>query len=232
MAAGGQNIGASEAIQRHEADDQQSDPPGDAVQYGDGGTTGLVDRMALPRTLVLVGLMGAGKTSVGRRIAQRLGLSFIDADAEIEAAAGCTIAEIFARHGEAAFRDGERRVIARLLEEPVHILATGGGAFMDPATRASIRARGISLWLRAELDVLVRRVARRTHRPLLNQGDPKEILTRLMTIRYPVYAEADIIVDSLDAPTETTVERCMAALSAYVAHPPAEAMAAGVEPQP
>ncbi|BBK34491.1 shikimate kinase [Allostella humosa] len=176
----------------------------------------MADKMVLPRTLVLVGLMGAGKTSVGRRIAQRLGLNFIDADAEIETAAGCTIAEIFARHGEAAFRDGERRVIARLLEEPVHILATGGGAFMDPATRDCIHQRGLSLWLRAELDVLVRRVARRTHRPLLNQGDPKEILTRLMTIRHPVYAEADIIVDSLDAPTENTVDRCLAAIAAHV----------------
>ena len=211
MAAGGQNIGASEAIQRHEVDDQQ------ANRRGDGGTATLLDRVVLPRTLVLVGLMGAGKTSVGRRIAQRLGLNFVDADAEIEAAAGCTIAEIFARHGEAAFRDGERRVIARLLEDPVQVLATGGGAFMDPATRDCIRARGISLWLRAELDVLVRRVARRNHRPLLNQGDPKDILTRLMTIRHPVYAEADIVVDSLDAPTETTVDRCMAAIASHLA---------------
>ncbi|MCC7273440.1 MAG: shikimate kinase [Alphaproteobacteria bacterium] len=177
---------------------------------------------ALPRTLVLIGLMGAGKTSIGRRLAQRLGLSFRDADAEIEAAAGCTIAEIFARHGEAAFRDGERRVIARLLDEPVHVLATGGGAFMDADTRARIRARGISLWLRAELDVLLRRVARRTHRPLLNQGDPKEILSRLMAIRHPVYAEADVVVDSLDAPTEVTVERCLSALAAHLAHAPAE----------
>ncbi|MGE0713962.1 MAG: shikimate kinase [Alphaproteobacteria bacterium] len=175
---------------------------------------------ALPRTLVVIGLMGAGKTSIGRRLAQRLGLAFVDADAEIEAAAGCTIAEIFARHGEAAFRDGERRVIARLLDEPVHVLATGGGAFMDADTRARIRARGLSLWLRAELDVLARRVARRTHRPLLNQGDPKEILGRLMSIRYPVYAEADIVVDSLDAPTEVTVERCMAAIAAHLAHTP------------
>jgi shikimate kinase len=176
----------------------------------------VVDKIVLPRTLVLVGLMGAGKTSVGRRIAQRLGLGFVDADAEIETAAGCTIPEIFARHGEAAFRDGERRVIARLLEEPVHVLATGGGAFMDTDTRACIRARGISLWLRAELDVLVRRVARRTNRPLLNQGDPREILTRLMTIRHPVYAEADIVVDSLDAPTESTVERCLGAIAAHL----------------
>ena len=215
MAAGGQNIGASVAIQRCEADDPDFD------RRGDRGTARVGDKLVLPRTLVLVGLMGAGKTSVGRRIAQRLGLGFIDADAEIEAAAGCTIAEIFARHGEAAFRDGERRVIARLLEDPAHGLATGGGAFMDEETRRCIRARGISLWLRAELDVLVRRVARRTHRPLLNQGDPKETLTRLMTIRHPVYAEADIIVDSLDAPTETTVDRCLDALAGYIRQAPA-----------
>ena len=212
MAAGGRNIGASEATQRQGADGQR------ANRREHGGTATLGDRIVLPRTLVLVGLMGAGKTSVGRRIAHRLGLGFVDADAEIEAAAGCTIAEIFARHGETAFRDGERRVIQRLLDEPAHVLATGGGAFMDPATRACIRARGISLWLRAELDVLVRRVARRTHRPLLNQGDPKEILTRLMAIRYPVYAEADIVVDSLDAPTENTVDRCMTAISEHLAH--------------
>ena len=224
MAAEGQNIGGAEAIQRHEAGDHQSGRRNRAASQSAG------DRPALPRTLVLVGLMGAGKTSVGRRIAQRLGLGFRDADAEIEAAAGCTIAEIFARHGETAFRDGERRVIQRLLEEPVHVLATGGGAFMDPATRAAIHDRGISLWLRAELDVLVRRVARRTHRPLLNQGDPREILTNLMSLRYPVYAEADIVVDSLDAPTETTVDRCMSAILAHVGQLPAEARQAAGQP--
>lgn len=173
--------------------------------------------LVLPRTLVLVGLMGAGKTSIGRRLAQRLGLAFIDADAEIEAAAGCTIDEIFTRHGEAAFRDGERRVIARLLEDPVHVLATGGGAFMDPGTRERIRARGISLWLRAELDVLLRRVARRNNRPLLKQGDPKEVLARLIATRHPIYAEADLVVDSMDAPAETTAERCLAALIDFIA---------------
>ncbi|MGE0723836.1 MAG: shikimate kinase [Alphaproteobacteria bacterium] len=160
--------------------------------------------------------MGAGKTSIGRRLAQRLGLEFVDADAEIEAAAGCTIEEIFARHGEAAFRDGERRVIARLLENPVHVLATGGGAFMDPGTRERIRSRGISLWLRAELDVLLRRVARRGNRPLLKQGDPGDVLGRLIAARHPVYAEADLVVDSLDAPAETTVERCIAAIEAFL----------------
>ena len=120
-----------------------------------------------PRTVVLIGLMGAGKTNIGRRLAARLHLDFIDADAEIEAAAGESIEEIFRRHGEAVFRDGERRVIARLLDGPVHVLATGGGAFMDPRTRALIRERATSIWLHAELEELVRRVSRRTDRPLL-----------------------------------------------------------------
>src|SRR6185437_11475928 len=115
----------------------------------------------LPRTVALVGLMGAGKSSIGRRLAQRLKVPFIDADSEIEAAAGATVEEIFERHGEAAFREGERRVIARLLEGPVHVLATGGGAFMDPATRVLMRERAISIWLRAELDLLLPRVTRR-----------------------------------------------------------------------
>ncbi|WP_448202753.1 shikimate kinase [Azospirillum sp. sgz302134] len=170
----------------------------------------------LPKTVVLVGLMGAGKSAIGRRLASRLHLPFVDADTEIEAAAGCTIAEIFARDGEAVFRSVERRIIARLLtEQPVHILATGGGAFMDPETRAMIRAHGLSVWLRAELDVLLARTARRTHRPLLNSGDPKEILQRLMTARYPVYAEADLTVISDERPPETTVELVIEALEAH-----------------
>src|SRR5579859_5380824 len=151
----------------------------------------------LARTLVLVGLMGAGKTSIGKRIAQRLDVPFTDADGEIEAAANMTVAEIFARDGEAAFRAGERRVISRLLDGPVHVLATGGGAFMDPRTRARIRERGISIWLRAELELLLARVARRDNRPLLKAGDPRTVLASLMEKRYPVYAEADLIVDSI-----------------------------------
>ena len=144
------------------------------------------------RSIVLVGLMGAGKTTVGRRLAQKLGLNFVDADAEIERAAGETIPEIFERHGEAAFRDGERRVIARLLEDGPQVLATGGGAFMDETTRANIAARGISVWLRADFDVLMRRVARRGNRPLLKQGDPRRTMERLIGERYPVYERADI----------------------------------------
>jgi shikimate kinase len=166
----------------------------------------------IDRSIVMVGLMGAGKTSIGRRLAQRLGLPFVDADHEIESAAGCTIEEIFERYGEAAFRDGERKIIQRLLERPPHVLATGGGAFMDPETRARIKAAGISVWLKADLDVLVRRVSRRSNRPLLKRGDPREVLAKLMELRYPVYAEADVCIDSLDAPAETTVERVIEAI--------------------
>jgi shikimate kinase len=163
----------------------------------------------LGRTLVLVGLMGAGKTSIGKRIAQRLAVPFTDADAEIEAAANMTVAEIFARDGEAAFRAGERRVIQRLLDGPVHVLATGGGAFMDPATRARIGERGLSIWLRADIEVLLSRVAKRRHRPLLNQGDPREVLERLIAVRHPIYAEADLTFDSLAAPAELMVDRVL-----------------------
>lgn len=166
------------------------------------------------RPIVLVGLMGAGKSSVGRRLAARLGIPFVDTDTEIEASAGCTISEIFARHGEGAFRDGERKVIARLLEMPAQVMATGGGAFMDAATRQSIRRHGVSVWLRAELEVLVRRCARRGGRPLLDQGDPSVVLAKLMEARYPVYAEADIVVDSSDGPHEAVVEAILARLAA------------------
>ncbi len=170
---------------------------------------------ALDRTIALIGLMGAGKSSIGRRLAARLGVKFIDADAEIEAAAGSPIPEIFERHGEAAFRDGERRVIARLLDGRPHVLATGGGAFMDPETRALIGGKAVSAWLRTDLDVLVARCARRNNRPLLRQGDPREILKRLMDERYPVYAEADIIVDSIDGPHDAVVDQIIAALASY-----------------
>jgi shikimate kinase len=169
------------------------------------------------RSLVLVGLMGAGKTNIGRRLAQRLGLPFIDADHEIEAAAGESIEEIFRRHGEAYFRDGERRVIARLLDGPIHILATGGGAFMDPQTRERIHHRGISIWLRADLDLLVARVGRRDNRPLLKEGDPRTILAGLIEKRHPVYAEADIVVDTLDGAPDLTVARVLSALQDFQA---------------
>ncbi|ACJ00051.1 shikimate kinase [Rhodospirillum centenum] len=170
-----------------------------------------------PRTLVLVGLMGAGKTSIGKRLAAKLHLPFVDADHEIESAAGCTIQEIFDRFGEAQFRDGERRVIARLLEGQVRVLSTGGGAFMHPETRALIRERGLSVWLRAPLDLLVARTGRRDNRPLLKQGNPRDILAALMAQRYPVYAEADITVDSDERPPEETAERVLAALRHHLA---------------
>ena len=176
-------------------------------------------RTGCPRidcSIVFVGLMGAGKSAIGRRLASRLGMPFVDADDEIERAAGCSISDIFELHGEAAFRDGERRVIARLLARPPHVLATGGGAFMDPETRAAIRESGISVWLRAELDLLVSRVSRRNNRPLLAGGDPHAILQRLMAERHPIYAQADIVVESRDGPHEQTMETVLGALRTHV----------------
>ncbi len=171
----------------------------------------------LPRTLVLIGLMGAGKSSIGRRLAHRLGVDFVDADSEIETAAGRTIPEIFEELGEATFRDGERRVIRRLLDDRTpHVLATGGGAFMADDTRAVIREKGLSLWLKADLDTLYERVARRSNRPLLKTADPKETLRGLMATRYPVYAEADIVVETRRVPIETTVEKVYQALVAHL----------------
>jgi shikimate kinase len=167
------------------------------------------------KTIVLVGLMGAGKTSVGRRLAARLERDFLDADSEIEEAAGMSIADIFTTHGEAHFRDGERKVIARLLDEQGQVLATGGGAFMDPDTRALIKRQAVSVWLKADLDVLFQRVSRRSTRPLLNQENPKGVLEGLMHERYPIYAEADITVVSDDIPHEDMVERIVAALEGH-----------------
>ncbi|HJS85470.1 MAG TPA: 3-dehydroquinate synthase [Acetobacteraceae bacterium] len=167
------------------------------------------------RTIVLVGLMGAGKTSVGRRLAARLGLPFRDADVEIEAAAGCTIPELFARYGEPAFRDGERRVILRLLAGEPMVLAFGGGAFMDPRTRAAVRATAISVWLRCPLPVLARRVAGRDNRPLLAGDDVPGTLARLTALRDPIYAEADIIVDCGDEGLDSTTTRVMGAVLAH-----------------
>jgi len=170
----------------------------------------------LPRTLVLVGMMGAGKSAIGRRLAARFGVAFVDADSEVERAAGCSVADIFELYGETAFRDAERRVIARLLGGPVHVLSTGGGAFMDPQTRQAVSATAISLWLRADLDLLVKRTAKRKTRPLLNQGDPKAVLARLIDERHPVYARADIVVDSRDGPPEETADRAQAALETFL----------------
>ena len=165
------------------------------------------------RSVVLVGMMGAGKSSIGRRLAARLGIPFVDADTEIEAAAGMTIPEIFDAHGEPYFRAGEARVIARLLDGGPQVLATGGGAFMNADTRAAIRARGVSFWLKADFDVLLRRIRRRTDRPMLKTADPEETLKRLMAERYPVYAEADATIVSRDAPHEKIVDEIVDALA-------------------
>ena len=170
----------------------------------------------LPRTVVLVGLMGAGKSCVGRKLAARLGVNFVDADQEIEKAAGQTVAEIFNNYGEPAFRELERKVMSRLMSGPSCILATGGGAFMDPDTRALVKAEGLSLWLRADLEVLVKRTAGRDHRPLLKTGDPREILQRLIDQRYPTYSESEVIVDSADQPADVTVDAVEAALRAHL----------------
>jgi shikimate kinase/3-dehydroquinate synthase len=167
------------------------------------------------RRIVLVGLMGAGKTSIGRRLASRLGLPFLDADAEIELAAGCTIPELFARYGEPYFRDGEKKVIRRLLTGDPAVVAYGGGAFMDPDTRAATRERAVSVWLRCALSTLVRRVASRENRPLLANQDHEATMARLMALRYPVYAEADIIVDCGDEMPETTTSLVVDALTSY-----------------
>ncbi|NQV57437.1 MAG: shikimate kinase [Rhodospirillales bacterium] len=168
------------------------------------------------RFVVLIGLMGAGKTNMGRRLSAATGIPFVDTDEEVEKAAGCTIPEIFQRFGEEEFRSGERRVIARVLSSPPAIVATGGGAFMDQNTRALFKKNAISVWLRANLDTLVKRTARRKGRPLLNNGKPREVLQSLMDERYPVYGEADIIVDVGDEDAEQTAARILNVINDYL----------------
>lgn len=168
------------------------------------------------RSIVLVGMMGAGKTTIGRRLAASMRLPFCDTDAEIEAAAGCTIVDFFERYGEPAFRAGERRVITRLLEGPRQVLATGGGAFIDSETRARIEATGLSVWLRADVEVLLKRVMKRQTRPLLKKGDPRETMLRLIDQRYPVYAEADIVLDTIDGPHDAMVVAIEKAIVAFL----------------
>ena len=175
------------------------------------------------RSIVLVGMMGAGKTSVGRRLAAKLGLPFIDADAEIEAGAQMSVPEIFARFGEAYFRDGERKVIARLMADGQKVLATGGGAFMNEATRQRIAERGVSIWLKPDFDTLMRRVRKRTNRPLLQTADPEETVRKLLAERSPIYGLADLTIESRDGPHETVVDAIISALSR---HPLGEAGAA------
>ncbi|MGX1307369.1 shikimate kinase [Amorphus suaedae] len=168
------------------------------------------------RSIVLVGMPGAGKTTVGRRLATRLGIPFVDADHEIETAAGMDIADIFQVHGEAAFRDGERRVIRRLLDNGPQVLATGGGAFMNAETRAAIAAAGVSVWLRADLATLMQRVRKRSHRPLLANADPDEVMRRLLAVREPVFAGADLTIQSWETPHETIVTTMIETLAAHL----------------
>jgi shikimate kinase len=184
------------------------------------------------RSIVMVGLMGCGKSSIGRRLAAALGLPFLDADDEIERAALKTIPEIFADHGEAYFRDGERKVIKRLLANGPQVLATGGGAFMNEETRAAIRASGISVWLRADLDVLLRRVAKRDNRPLLKVDDPAAVMRGLIEQRYPVYAEADITIDSRDTTHDVIVNEIITALMAHAESTAPEAAPGVVHGEP
>ena len=171
------------------------------------------------RSVVLVGMMGSGKSSIGRRLAARLAIPFVDADAEIEAAAGMTIPEIFERHGEPYFRDGEARVIARLLEGGPVVLATGGGAFMREETRGRIAAKAVSIWLKADPDVIMRRVRRRADRPLLQTADPDGTVVRLLGEREPIYRNADLTISSRDVPHDRIVEECLETLRAYLCGP-------------
>ncbi len=180
-------------------------------------TEGRVKQALAQRSIVLVGLMGAGKSTVGRRLAARLGMKFRDADSEIEIAAGMSIPDIFAAYGEAHFRDGERRVIERLLHDEPMVLATGGGAYMDATTRETIRTRAVSVWLRADLDTLMRRVRKRSNRPLLQNADPEGVMRRLIAERYPVYEQADVTVESREGPHERVVEAIVGVLDGYLA---------------
>ncbi len=168
------------------------------------------------RSIVLIGMMGSGKSSVGRRLAVKIGIPFVDADAEIEKAAGMSISDIFAERGEAEFRSGEVRVIRRLLQSGPQVLSTGGGAFMDPDTRAAIAANGISIWLNAEFDVLMKRIRRRHDRPLLKTPDPAATVRKLMAERDPIYALADVIVESREEPHEKIVDDIVRALHLYL----------------
>jgi shikimate kinase len=176
------------------------------------------------RSIVLIGMMGVGKSSIGRRLGARLGIPFVDADAEIERAAGMSIADIFARHGEDSFRSGEARVIARLLSTGPQVLATGGGAVMNPATRALIQARGVSIWLSAEFELLLRRISKRkAERPMLQTADPAATLRELLAAREPIYAQADLTVQSRDVPHDAVVAEIVERLADFLGGaPPAQ----------
>jgi len=187
-------------------------PPADAARSQEAEIVAALGE----RAVVLIGMMGAGKSTVGRRLALRLGLPFLDADTEIESAAAMTIPEIFDTHGEPHFRDGEARVIARLLDGGAKVLATGGGAYMREETRDRIRDKAVSLWLEADADVILRRVKRRADRPLLKTPDPAGTIARLIDERYPVYRSADLTIASRDVPHEKIVDECVAALHGYL----------------
>ena len=173
--------------------------------------------VALRKSVVLVGLMGAGKSTIGRRLAQVLDTPFVDSDNEIVEAAGCSVSDIFDIHGEDIFRDLEQRIVLKLLDREPSVIATGGGSFINPTIRKAIKEKASSVWLKAELEVLVERVSRRNTRPLLEQGDKREILSKLMADRYPVYGEADITIDSSNDAHEVVVKRILEALKAHEA---------------
>jgi shikimate kinase len=186
------------------------------------GTTSHADRreellgLLGHRPIVLIGMMGAGKTTVGRRLAAKLGRRFVDSDEEVEKAAGMTIEEIFAAHGEADFRAGEVKVIARLLKDDSIVLGTGGGAFINPDTRALVKSTAVSVWIKADFELLFQRVSRRSNRPLLKTANPRETLQKLIDVRYPVYAEADITIVSRDVPQDQVAAEVIDAVVAYL----------------
>ncbi|WP_300391819.1 shikimate kinase [Henriciella sp.] len=176
------------------------------------GDAGRIEAALSDRTIALVGLMGAGKSTVGKRLADKLHRKFYDSDNEIEKAAGLAISDIFTLHGETEFRRGERRVLERLLNEEPHVLATGGGAYLDPETRDLLREKAVTIWLNADLETLWRRVSRRSHRPLLKADNPKSVLSRLLSERAPIYEQADLVVRSEEGPHRATVEAILRAL--------------------
>jgi shikimate kinase len=186
-----------------------------------------VMRLLGDRSVVMVGMMGAGKSAIGRRLAARLGLPFVDADSEIEQAANATISEIFERHGEAYFRDGERRVIRRLLDGTPKVLATGGGAFINPETRQAIREAGVSIWLQADRDLILSRVRRKANRPLLQTDDPGAVIDRLLAERSPIYGEADIHIQSRDVVHDIVIDDILVALADHLARDAAGRASAG-----
>lgn len=197
------------------------------IRRCDAGVIARVRAKLGTRSIVFVGMMGAGKTTLGRRVAARLDLPFADVDVEIEKAAALTVSEVFSRHGEAYFRDGERRVIARLLADGPQVLATGGGAFMNAETRGRIAEHGVSVWLKAEAEVLMRRVRKRSNRPLLQTADPDATMRRMLAEREPVYALADLTVISREEPHEVVVAESLAALDAWLRR---SGTASGTEP--